>query len=234
MQAAGITTASSAVDSNRIDIPMKMTNRKHRIAETVVGAAVGAAIAGPAGAVAGGIVGNQAAAHSPHFDEKKRAPKKRTRDADDPLIHAQLKRILVPVDFSEPSRGALRFARDWAARFGSEVCLLHVIEPANTYGVLGSEPVVVPLPTPDFHAETRAELKKIVHQEFPESTEVSVHLREGVPFDQIANAARDLAADVIIIATHGRTGLSHALLGSTAERVVRHAPCPVLTLRSAR
>jgi nucleotide-binding universal stress UspA family protein len=213
---------------------MKTPNNKRKIAETVMGAAVGAAIAGPAGAVAGGIVGSQAAAHSPHFDEKKRAPKKRSREADDPLIHVQLKRILVPVDFSEPSRGAVRFAREWAARFGSEVCLLHVIEPASTYGVVGIEPVLVPLPPPDFHAETRTELEKIVKQEFPESSSVSVHLRDGVPFDQIASAARDLAADIIIIATHGRTGLSHALLGSTAERVVRHAPCPVLTLRSAR
>jgi nucleotide-binding universal stress UspA family protein len=213
---------------------MKTPNTKRKIAETVVGAAVGAAIAGPAGAVAGGLVGSQVAAHTSHTPEARHTAEQAKQDADDPLIHAQLKRILVPVDFSEPSRGALRFAREWAGRFGSEVYLLHVIEPANTYGILGTEPIVVPLRTPDFYAETRAELEKLVQQELPGSTKVSVHLRDGVPFDQIANAARELAADVIILATHGRTGLSHALLGSTAERVVRHAPCPVLTLRSAR
>jgi nucleotide-binding universal stress UspA family protein len=63
---------------------------------------------------------------------------------------------------------------------------------------------------------------------------VSVHLRDGIAWDQIASAARELGADLILLATHGRTGLAHALLGSTAERVVRHAPCPVLTLRRAR
>jgi nucleotide-binding universal stress UspA family protein len=210
---------------------MKTTTSKRKIAETVVGAAVGAAIAGPVGAVAGGLVGSQAAAHTPHLAETKRAPKKGEQNDDDPIVHAQLKRILVPVDFSPPSRRALRFARDWAGRFGSEICLLHVIEPMNTFGVLGTEPFALPLPPPDFHEPARTELNKLVHQEFPDDAKVSVHLRDGVAYDQIAEAARELKADLIIIATHGRTGLSHVLMGSTAERVVRHAPCPVLTLR---
>jgi nucleotide-binding universal stress UspA family protein len=58
-------------------------------------------------------------------------------------------------------------------------------------------------------------------------------LREGAPYHEIITAAQDLRADLIIIATHGRTGLSRALMGSTAQRVVCHAPCPVLTLRRA-
>jgi nucleotide-binding universal stress UspA family protein len=211
---------------------MKSSNTKRKIAETVVGAAVGAAIAGPAGAVAGGLVGSQVAAHTPpHSAKTKRASKKREPVDDDPIVHAQLKRILVPLDFSPPSRRALRFAREWAARFGSEIYLLHVIEPTNTYGLLGTEPIMMPIPAPDFHEPARAELEKFVHQEFPDSAKVSVHLRDGVAYDEIAIAAREFGADLIIIATQGRTGLSHALMGSTAERVVRHAPCPVLTLR---
>jgi nucleotide-binding universal stress UspA family protein len=213
---------------------MKSSRAKHRIAETIVGAAVGATVAGPAGAVAGGLVGRQIAAHTRPPAGTKRASRKREQDDDDPIVHAQLKRILVPLDFSSPSRRALRFAREWATRFGSEVCVLLVIEPMNAYGVPGIEPVTVPLPPSDLHERARVELERLVHQEFPDSVKVSVYLRDGVAHDEIVTAAHELGADLIIIATHGRSGLSRALLGSTAERVVRHATCPVLTLRRAR
>ena len=213
---------------------MKNTNTKRKIAETVVGAAVGAAIAGPAGAVAGGIVGSQVAAHTPHAAEEKRTPVQAAADSEDPIVHADLKRILVPLDFSRPSRRTLRFARDWASRFGSEVCLLHVVEAIAPIGAFGAEPLA-PLPPPeDFHKLARTELEALAAAEFPESVKVSVHLRDGVPYDEIVTAARELTADLIIIATHGHTGLARALLGSTAERVVRHAMCPVLTLKRAR
>lgn len=71
-------------------------------------------------------------------------------------------------------------------------------------------------------------------RELAGSVPVSVEVRRGAAHDQIVAAARDLKSDIIIIATHGRTGFNHVLLGSTAERVVRHAPCPVVTLRHAR
>ncbi|MGB8168544.1 MAG: universal stress protein [Chthoniobacteraceae bacterium] len=213
---------------------MKTSNTKRKIAETIVGAAVGAAIAGPAGAVAGGLVGSQASAHTPHPTVETRAPEQFEPEDEDPIVHAQVKRILVPVDFSAPSRRALRFAREWAARFGSEVCLLHVLEPMNSFAAFGDMPIAPPVLPFDFHEQARTELEKIVQQEFPEGTKVSVHLRDGAAYDQIAAAARELKADLIIIATHGHTGLSHVLMGSTAERVVRHATCPVLTLRRAR
>ena len=212
---------------------MKTRSTKRKIAETVVGAAIGAAIAGPAGAVVGGLAGSQAAGHTPHAASDESAAKQGERDADDPIIHAGLKRILVPVDFSRPSRRALRFAREWAARFGSEIFLLHVIEPWSTVSAFGAGPVAPPLPPLDFPNQAREELEKLAYQEFSDATKVSVHLRDGVAYDEIATAARDLGADLIIIATHGHTGLAHALLGSTAERVVRHARCPVLTLRRA-
>lgn len=209
---------------------MKTTNTKRKIAETVLGATVGAAVAGPAGAMAGGLAGSQAAAHTPHRAERE----PREYETDDPIIHAERKRILVPVDFSRPSRRAVRFAREWAARFGSEIFLLHVIEPWGAVSAFGAGPVAPPLPPLDFHAQARAELEKLAREEFSDSAKVSVHLRDGAAYDEIATAARDLGADLIIIATHGRTGLAHILMGSTAERVVRHAPCPVLTLRHTR
>ncbi|MDR3406245.1 MAG: universal stress protein [Chthoniobacter sp.] len=213
---------------------MKTNSTKRKVAETLVGAAIGAAIAGPAGAVAGGLVGHQVAAHNPPGAEKKRTPRRSAQDTEDPIVHAQLKRILVPLDFWPPSRRALRFAREWAGRFGSEVHLLHVIEPTNGYGILGMDPIAPPLPVLDCHEPVQAELEKIAREEFPQSMKVSVHIRDGVPYDEIARAAAELNVDLIVIATHGRGALSHALLGSTAERVVRVAPCPVLTLRRAK
>jgi nucleotide-binding universal stress UspA family protein len=205
------------------------TTRK--VIETAVGAAVGAAIAGPAGAVAGGLVGSQASAHTPHAAESKNAPGETQSEAEDPIVHAQLQRILVPLDFSPASRRAVRFAREWAGRFGSEIVLLHVIEPINAVAAFGPDPIVPLLPMGELRDQARAEIEKIAREELPEPAKVSVQLRDGTPFDQIAIAARELGVDLIIIATHGRTGLAHVLMGSTAERVVRHAPCPVLTLR---
>ena len=198
---------------------MKISNTKRKIAETAVGAAVGAVIAGPAGAVAGGLVGSQVAAHTPHAESGLSTPNHGGHDPDDPIVHAGLKRILVPVDLSQPSRHALHFAADWAARFGSEVCLLYVMNRANTAPSREQAP---------------AELAKLGREAFSESTTVSTHVREGISYFQIATAARELGADLIIVAPCGRAGASHELLDSTAERLVRHAPCPVLTLLPAR
>jgi nucleotide-binding universal stress UspA family protein len=208
-------------------------NTKRKLVEGAVGAAVGAAIAGPAGALAGAFVGTQAATHTAHVAESNRTSKTTKGEADDPIIHAQLNRILVPLDFSSPSRGALRFAREWATRFGSEIFLLHVLEPINTIPAFGAETIAPSVPREELQEQARAELEKLAREEFHDSVKVSVRLRDGAPYEQIAAAATELKADLIIIATHGRKGLSHVLLGSTAECVVRHAPCPVLTLRRA-
>jgi nucleotide-binding universal stress UspA family protein len=113
------------------------------------------------------------------------------------------------------------------------VCLLHVIEPANTAAPFGAEVMLLPARPPGFQGRLRAELEKIAQKGLARAMKVSVQIREGIPFDTITTVARKLKADLIIIATHGRTGLMRALMGSTAERVVRHAPCPVLMLRTA-
>ena len=149
----------------------------------------------------------------PRPAESKRAPKQTEQDADDPIIHAQLKRILVPLDFSSPSRRALRFAREWAARFGSEVCLLHVVEPTNTFGVLGIEPIGLPLPPVDFHGKLAPNSKSSSTRSFPTRRRCPCIFGTESPYDEIATAARELEADLIIIATHGRTGLVARLAG---------------------
>lgn len=210
---------------------MKKTgNNKRKIAEAAVGAAIGAVIAGPVGAVAGGLAGSQAAAHALHRPEPKQGVNLAEDEGTDPIVHASLKRILVPLDFSKPSLRALRFAREWAERFGSEICLLHVIEPSHRFVAFESDPFTPPIPVKTLPEQVRAELESIARAELPGSIKVSVLVREGVAYDQIAAVARELKADLLIIATYGHTGLERALMGSTAERVVRHAGCPVLTL----
>lgn len=207
---------------------MKSKTTKRKVAEAAVGAAIGGVIAGPIGAVAGGLAAGHVESGLEQLG-KLRAPAK--PGAEDPIVHARLKRILVPLDFSPPSRRALRFAREWAEFFSAEVCLLHVIEPTTALAEFGT----VPIGSPRLDLTDRAMtgLQKLVREEFPESARVSAEVRKGVPYDQIVAVARELKTDLILIATHGRTGLKHALLGSTTERVVRHASCPVLTLRRA-
>ena len=208
------------------------SNTKRKVAETALGAALGAVIAGPAGALAGGLVGSQRS-HISRPSGTEKEPARVGEDADDPLVHANLRRILVPLDFSKPSLRSVCFAREWAARFGSEIILLHVVEPAGTFVAFESDPFTPPIPAHNSHEHARAELDKVAHEQLPGSKGVTVLVRDGVAYDVIASVARELACDLIIIATHGHKGLSRALMGSTSERVVRHAPCPVLTLRRA-
>jgi len=213
--------------SNRI--VMKHKSPKRKIAETVVGVAVGGAFAGPVGAVAGGL----AAGHVEEGLEylaKLSPPKERIEiSAVDPLIHAHPRRILVPIDFSLPSKRAMHYAREWTSLFQAELFLLHVVDPVAAAGEFGASPVGKI--RRDLVGRAKAALAGLAKTELPRSMSVAVDVRKGKPFDQIVSFARTIKADLIIMATHGHTGLKHMLLGSTAERVVRHAPCPVLVLR---
>ena len=138
-------------------------------------------------------------------------------------------RILVPVDFSAPAEKALRYAVSFARQFAAKIALLHV-RPIPYYPAeMGGFPTVIPAdepPTEKVQARLDADASLVP----PEMRDRTL-LRTGAAYDEICKAARELEADMIIIATHGRTGLKHILLGSTTERVVRHAPCPVLVVR---
>ncbi len=141
----------------------------------------------------------------------------------------KLKRILVPIDFSEPSLKALRYAVPFAERFGATIYLVHVIE--SSFFIADVQNVVLAMPQPELVENARKKLLSLADREIEELVPVSIEVRLGRSFDQIAAAAKELDVDLIIIATHSYTGLKHVLLGSTTERVVRHAPCPVLTVR---
>jgi nucleotide-binding universal stress UspA family protein len=137
-----------------------------------------------------------------------------------------LKKILVPIDFSENSRKALTYALRFAEQFGASITLLHVVEPIIYPADSGFVPVEMQTMAASMQTDAKTKLNAIKP---PLTGEALV--RTGSPFHEIATLAKKLDIDLIIIGTHGYTGLKHLFLGSTAERVVRYAPCPVLTVR---
>jgi|WetSurMetagenome_2_1015567.scaffolds.fasta_scaffold305153_2 universal stress protein A len=141
----------------------------------------------------------------------------------------RIQHLLVPVDFSEPCRKALRYAVQVAEKFGAKLTLLHVVEPVGS-----PDFAYFPLAADSGRVlrAAQAQMRLLCRREaIPPSMLASAQVREGKPYQRIAEAARSMNVDLIIIATHGYTGLDHVILGSTTERVVRHAPCPVLVVR---
>lgn len=144
----------------------------------------------------------------------------------------RLQRILVPVDFSSTSRKALQYAVPFATAFDAKVTVLHVIQPYTAAPELGYMPPELVASQRDLANSVREELGRLCQREFGTGARFQVQVCEGVPWQEITTAACESDADLIILATHGRTGLKHVLLGSVTERVVRHAPCPVLVVRA--
>jgi nucleotide-binding universal stress UspA family protein len=144
----------------------------------------------------------------------------------------KLERILVPTDFSECSRLALQYAAAFAVQFGSELHLLHVID---DYFTLAPEAQLM-LPDRDqylrdLQSAAKLELSRLRSAEAAGVSRVVDSAPVGHPFLEIIRYAGEHSADLVVMGSHGRSGLSHALLGSVAERVVRKAGCPVLTVR---
>jgi glycine betaine transporter len=144
----------------------------------------------------------------------------------------KLKTIVVPIDFSPPSMTALRCATRLAEQFGSVVRLVHVVEPAPFLNDLPN--VALVRTDQEIAKEAKLRLEVTAQQEIDELVPVYPEVRIGKAYNEIVAAAKVCGADLIVIATHGYTGLKHALLGSTAERVVRRAHCPVLVVRQPK
>lgn len=141
-----------------------------------------------------------------------------------------IQQILVPTDFSEYSKKALKYAVSIAEQLGAKITLLHVVESlAASYPYAGYPFVVEP---DEIVSAARATANQICKEEKINPQLIRETLvQEGISYREIVETAKALKMDLIIIATHGRTGLANVLLGSTTERVVRHAPCPVLVVR---
>jgi nucleotide-binding universal stress UspA family protein len=133
---------------------------------------------------------------------------------------SRVERILVAMDFSLCALRALAYGEELARKFGAELILVH----AEGISLVASETGNVG------HAVAERELARVVDQLRAEQLEVRGLLRPGSPAEEILNTAETERVSVIVVGTHGRSGLADVLLGSVAERVVRSAPCPVLTV----
>ena len=152
----------------------------------------------------------------------------------------KLSRILAPTDFSRFSGFALDWAANLAEALHAELILLHVVpeEEGTIIEEVIGEGAAVQIPRgvrENVLAERQKKFREQFHIVLPEylrkSLKVEEILRIGVPFLEIIKAAKEKDVDLVVLGTHGRTGLSHALIGSVAEKVVRHAHCPVLTIK---
>lgn len=147
-------------------------------------------------------------------------------------------RILVPTDFSAHSDAALEYARALAARFGASMHLLHVIGDPLVPTVIGAVPEMyfgpeAPATRMVLLEEARARLARRLTHADRQSHHATSEVLFGSPAYTIAEYADVNGYDLIVMGTHGRTGLAHVLMGSVAEKVVRTASCPVLTVRGA-
>ena len=142
-----------------------------------------------------------------------------------------IRTILVPYDFSSHSRAAFARAEQLARLSGASIHLLHVLNSPMLYAATPAGPFHLALPNVVMEG-ARLEAEELLREIASRSPhDVEVHVSEGLPTDAICDFAENLAADLIVMGTHGREGLSHFLLGSVAERAQRRAPCSVLTVR---
>jgi nucleotide-binding universal stress UspA family protein len=146
----------------------------------------------------------------------------------------KLQKILCPIDFSENSLEALRYAAHTALKENATVYLIHIVDSrVYDYGGPIYEPEM-PAMKPVVDQASKDRLRDKLLEKVPEEIQgrVETVISFGVPFVEIIKAAKDYDIDLIVMGTHGRSGVSHILIGSVAEKVVRKAPCPVLTVRT--
>jgi universal stress protein A len=144
------------------------------------------------------------------------------------LPEFKIQNILVPTDFTECSVKALSYALSFARQFGAEILLMHVVEsvPVITQDAMLESSML----SAAQHEESEKRLGRWQREAMPEVA-VRTMTCDGMPWQRIVEVAREKNMDLIIAGTGERSGLARALLGSTAERIVRHAPCPVLVVR---
>jgi len=143
-----------------------------------------------------------------------------------------LKRILVPIDFSDYSKKALTYAVSFASHFNAELLLVYVVEPTIYPADFSFGQVALPSLENELRERGKVELENLVKSHIASKISARTIVRTGKPFLEIIHTAKEENIDLIIIATHGHTGVEHILFGSTAEKVIRKAPCPVLVVHS--
>ncbi len=142
-----------------------------------------------------------------------------------------IKRILFPTDFSEGSDNALPYAADMAKHYGAKLYILHIMHDIAKATGWYVPHVSMDEIYKDMDANARKEIDRCGVEELRGFKDVERIVVKGIPYDEIIKFAKENKIDLIVIGTHGRRGLDRVIFGSTAERVVRDAPCPVLSVR---
>lgn len=144
----------------------------------------------------------------------------------------EMKKILFPTDFSDSSDHAVRYAVSFAQEFDAKLYVLHIVEDVSNAAYFD---MLAGPPLQEMYAEMEARAWESVKRAVPETKRSDVDweplVRRGAPAIEICHTAEELEVDLVVLGTHGRTGLKHMLFGSVAEKVVRMAPCPVLSVR---
>lgn len=146
-------------------------------------------------------------------------------------METAIKKVLVPIDFSDYSKSALKYAVNFAKSFNADIILVYVVEPVIYPPDFSMGQIAMPSINSEWDDRAKDELQKLAKNEITDIKNTKTIIKTGKPFVEIVETAKEENVDLIIIATHGRSGVEHILFGSTAEKVVRKAPCPVLTLR---
>ena len=141
------------------------------------------------------------------------------------------KEIVVPTDFSEHSLRALDYAVEIAEKFGSALKIIYVIEPLLQAADVSWTSVDFEQLNQTHKASAEKQLAQLLEERLPEGMPADTEILSGKPFVEILKYAKRQNADLIVMATHGRGAIAHILMGSTAEKVVRKASCPVLTVK---
>jgi nucleotide-binding universal stress UspA family protein len=144
----------------------------------------------------------------------------------------QINKILVATDFSEHARLALQYGAEFSKKFSADVIICHIVQKPELLSQIppGGESYFPPNLAEQHEALAREHCAKLLQE--AEISGGQVEIRHGSPFVEIIGAARDQQAYLLILGTHGRGAVAHLLMGSVAEKVVRKAPCPVLTVHS--
>ena len=142
-----------------------------------------------------------------------------------------IKKILVPVDFSEHSEKAFELAVDFANLFNAKLYIVNVIQPISFYPYYYNEFYSKEGIIKRMEVETKSRLDSLIKEKGKGVKDITYEVRIGDPYHEILEKEKAVKADLIIMGTHGRKGVSHLLLGSVAERLIRLAECPVLTVK---
>jgi universal stress protein A len=146
-------------------------------------------------------------------------------------MEPNIKKVLVPIDFSDYSKNSLRYSVNFVKCFNAELILIYVVEPVIYPPDFSMGQIAVPAVDLEMDRRASEELSKLARTEIPQDMKVKTIIKTGKPFVEIIETAAEENVDLIIISSHGHSGVEHILFGSTADKVVRKAPCPVLSLR---